>query len=98
MGDGHAVGVLLERGRPLVQGPSGRVEVEADPSDALSLAVLAGARITPRPELLDVVTGSREEMLGQFADERFPESTRAMVAAHRAAVEAEPAMASSDDP
>jgi bifunctional DNase/RNase len=82
----------------VVEGPSGRVEVDARPSDALNLAVLAGARVTARRELLEAVAGGLEESLGAFRNETFPESAKDMVAAHRAAVRAQSTEPSSQEP
>ena len=71
----------------VVEGPSGRVEIDARPSDALNLAVLAGARVTARRELLEVAADQPETTLGQFTDEKFPESAGDMVMAHLEATE-----------
>ena len=74
----------------VVEGPSGRVEVDARPSDALNLALLASARVTARRELLEAVAAGLEESLGAFSQETFPESAQDMVAAHLKRMEPPP--------
>jgi RNA polymerase sigma factor (sigma-70 family) len=68
----------------VIEGPGGAVEVEARPSDALSAALLADARVTARRELLDAPDDDAAAMMENLA-ERFPESARDMVAAELAA-------------
>jgi RNA polymerase sigma-70 factor, ECF subfamily len=68
----------------VIEGPGGAVEVDARPSDALSAALLAGARVTARRELLDAPDDAAVTMMETLA-ENFPESVRDMVAAEMAA-------------
>jgi RNA polymerase sigma factor (sigma-70 family) len=76
----------------VVDGPGGRREVDARPSDALNLALVAGAPILVDPDVLEEASGSRRgaELLGEVA--AYPDDTAAIVAeaqAHNAAVRAE---------
>ena len=57
----------------VIEGPDGAVEVDARPSDALSAALLADARVTVRPELLDAPDDVAARMMENLA-EKFPES------------------------
>jgi RNA polymerase sigma factor (sigma-70 family) len=70
----------------VVDGPAGRHEVDARPSDALNLALLAGAPIRVDPEVLEEAsgTGRGAELLAEAA--AYPQDTAAIVAefhAHR---------------
>ena len=68
----------------VIEGPDGAVEVDARPSDALSAALLAGARVTARRELLDAPEDVAARMMENL-DENFPESARDIVGAELAA-------------
>jgi RNA polymerase sigma factor (sigma-70 family) len=73
-------------GVAVVEGPAGRREIDARPSDALNLALLAGAPIRVAPEVLEAAsgTGRGAELLAEAA--AYPEDTAAIVAefqAHR---------------
>ena len=67
----------------VIEGPGGAVEVDARPSDALSAALLAGARVTARVSLFE----ARDELVGTETDmaEKFPESASDIVGAELAA-------------
>jgi bifunctional DNase/RNase len=76
----------------VVDGPGGRRELDARPSDALNLALVTGAPILVDPAVLEEASGSARgaELLGEVAT--YPDDTAAIVAeaqAHRAAVRAE---------
>jgi RNA polymerase sigma factor (sigma-70 family) len=75
----------------VVDGPGGRREIDARPSDALNLALVTGAPLLVDPSLLETAAGDRAaELLGEAA--AYPDDTAALVAeaeAHRAAVQAE---------
>jgi bifunctional DNase/RNase len=85
LGDGTFYAVAV------VDGPGGRHEIDARPSDALNLALVAGAPILVDPEVLAATaTDSGAELLGEAAD--YPDDTAAIVAeaqAHAAAIHAE---------
>jgi len=73
-------------GVAVVDGPAGRHEIDARPSDALNLALLAGAPIRVDPEVLDAAAGPGPgaELLAEAA--AYPQDTAAIVAefhAHR---------------
>lgn len=83
----------------VIEGPSGTVEVDARPSDALNAALLADARVTVRRELLEVSTGfeaadANADMLANLT-EKFPESARDIVRAEVAACAAREAAGTS---
>jgi bifunctional DNase/RNase len=63
----------------VIEGPGGAVEVDARPSDALSAALLAGARVTARRELFDVPHDAARMM--ENLAEKFPESAPDIVRA-----------------
>ena len=63
----------------LIEGPDGAVEVDARPSDALSAALLADARVTARREMLDVPHDAARMM--ETLAEKFPESAPDIVRA-----------------
>jgi RNA polymerase sigma factor (sigma-70 family) len=76
----------------VVDGPGGRRELDARPSDALNLALVTGAPILVDPQVLEEASGSARgaELLGEVA--AYPDDTAAIVAeaqAHSAAVRAE---------
>jgi bifunctional DNase/RNase len=76
----------------VVDGPGGRRELDARPSDALNLALVTGAPILVDPAVLEEASGSARgaELLGEVA--AYPDDTAAIVAeaqAHSAAVRAE---------
>jgi uncharacterized protein len=73
-------------GVAVVEGPAGRHEVDARPSDALNLALLAGAPIRVDPQVLEEASGTARgaELLAEAA--AYPQDTAAIVAefhAHR---------------
>ncbi len=68
----------------VLEGPAGPVEVDARPSDALHLAVLAGARIRVKAEVIDAARESTEEALSAL-DETFPEGIAEIMERARAA-------------
>jgi RNA polymerase sigma factor (sigma-70 family) len=70
----------------VVDGPAGRHEIDARPSDVLNLALLAGAPIRVDPEVLEEASGSDRgaELLAEAT--AYPQDTAAIVAefhAHR---------------
>jgi len=75
----------------VVDGPGGRREIDARPSDALNLALLTGSPIQVDPEVLEAVRTDRgAELAGEAA--AYPDGTAAIVAdaqAQHAAVLAE---------
>ena len=75
----------------VVDGPGGRREVDARPSDALNLALVTGAPVLVDPEVLEAAAGARG--VGLLAEAAgYPDDTAAIVAeaeAHTAAVQAE---------
>jgi RNA polymerase sigma factor (sigma-70 family) len=75
----------------VVDGPGGRREVDARPSDALNLALITGAPLLVDPEVLETAAGGRAAgLLAEAA--AYPDDTAALVAeaqAHKAAVQAE---------
>jgi RNA polymerase sigma factor (sigma-70 family) len=76
----------------VVDGPGGRRELDARPSDALNLALVTGAPILVDPRVLEEASGSERgaELLGEVA--AYPDDTVAIVAeaqAHAEAVQAE---------
>jgi RNA polymerase sigma factor (sigma-70 family) len=75
----------------VVDGPGGRREIDARPSDALNLALVTGAPLLVDPAVLETAAGDRAaELLGEAV--AYPDDTAAIVAeaeAHRAAVQAE---------
>ena len=75
----------------VVDGPGGRREIDARPSDALNLALLTGSPILVDPEVLAATAGERApELLAEVA--AYPDGTAAIVAdarAQQAAVMAE---------
>jgi RNA polymerase sigma factor (sigma-70 family) len=75
----------------VVEGPGGRHEVDARPSDALNLALVTGAPILVDPEVLAATaTDAGAELLGEAVG--YPDDTAAIVAeaqAHSAAIQAE---------
>ena len=75
----------------VVEGPGGRREIDARPSDALNLALVTGTPLLVDPGVLETAAGDRAaELLGEAA--AYPDDTAAIVAeaeAHRAAVHAE---------
>jgi RNA polymerase sigma-70 factor (ECF subfamily) len=68
----------------VIEGGDGPVEVDARPSDALSAALLAGARVTARRELLDAPEDVAATMMENLA-EKFPESAHDIVGAELSA-------------
>lgn len=68
----------------VLEGGAGPVEVDARPSDALHLAVLTGAPIRVKAEVVDAARETTEEVLGTL-DEKFPEGSVAILEAMRAA-------------
>ena len=64
----------------VIEGPGGAVEVDARPSDALSAALLADARVTARVTLFDGPEEHLAAMIDNLA-EKFPESARDIVGA-----------------
>jgi hypothetical protein len=78
-------------GVAVVDGPGGRREVDARPSDALNLALVSGAPVLVDPEVLEAAAGGRG--VGLLAEAAgYPDDTAAIVAeaqAHMAAVQAE---------
>ena len=62
----------------VIEGPGGAVEVDARPSDALSAALLADARVTARADLFDAPEEHVAAMMDNLA-EKFPESARDIV-------------------
>jgi bifunctional DNase/RNase len=71
----------------VVDGPAGRHEVDARPSDALNLALLAGAPIRVDPEVLAEASGTDRgaEWLAEAA--AYPQDTAAIVAEFQAQME-----------
>ena len=77
-----------------LEGPSGLVEVDARPSDALHLAAFAGAPIRVKAQVLEAARESSEETLNALT-EKFPEGLREIMERARAsgtpdAVKADP--------
>ena len=63
----------------VVEGPGGRREVDARPSDALNLALIAGAPVLVDPEVLATAAGERGAgLLAEAA--AYPDDTTAIVA------------------
>jgi bifunctional DNase/RNase len=76
----------------VVDGPGGRRELDARPSDALNLALVTGAPILVDPQVIEAASESARgrELLGEVA--AYPDDTAAIVAeaqAHAAAIRAE---------
>lgn len=63
----------------VIEGPSGRAEVDARPSDALNAALIADARVTVRREVLDLAHDHSEQTLADLT-EKFPLAAADMVA------------------
>jgi len=68
----------------VLEGPAGPVEVDARPSDALHLAVLAGAPIRVNADVIEAARTSTEETLNALG-EKFPEGVREIMQATAAA-------------
>jgi RNA polymerase sigma-70 factor (ECF subfamily) len=68
----------------MIQGPGGAVEVDARPSDALSAALLADARVTARVDLFNGPDEQVAAMMDNLA-QKFPESASDIVEAQSAA-------------
>lgn len=68
----------------VVEGPSGRAEVDARPSDALNAALLAKARVTVRRELLEFDGDDDAPRTLASLHEKFPESAKDVAAKERA--------------
>jgi RNA polymerase sigma factor (sigma-70 family) len=72
----------------VVEGPGGRRELDARPSDALNLALVTGAPILVDPRVIEEASESARgrELLGEVA--AYPDDTAAIVAEARAHAEA----------
>lgn len=68
----------------VLEGAAGPVEVDARPSDALHLAVLAGAPIRVKAEVIETARESTEAVLNALS-ERFPEGIVEIMERARAA-------------
>lgn len=68
----------------VIESPTGTVEVDARPSDALNAALLAEARVTVRPEVLKAADGDSGKTLADLTagfPEAAPDIVRALISA-----------------